>query len=114
MPDKIGKPREKSEREKAADAKLLEELGKEATPSTAKEGQMDHVETDDFTDYNPLAEQAMRLPSSVIGADGYEPDSHVRPVGGGQVIEPTSPSETFNDEDDLGGGVVDPGSLTAD
>lgn len=104
-PEKVGQPREKSDREKAADAKLLAELEKEKTP--------DHVETDDFTDYNPLAEQAMRLPSSVIGADGYAPDSHVRPIGGSQVVEPAA-SEQFSDDDDLGGGVVDPSSLTAD
>lgn len=104
-PKKIGKPIEKTEAEKKKDAKLLAELEKENSP--------DHVETDDYVDFNPHAAQAERLPAGIKGADGYDPNSHVSQVGGG-VIEPTDRGESFSDDDDLGGGVGDASSLTAD
>lgn len=104
-PPKVGKPMKKSEAEKQKDAKLLAELEREQAP--------DHIETDQYTDFNPLAAQAERLPAGIKGADGYEPDSHVT-VAGGNAVEPTDPGETFNDDDDLGGGVGDASSLTAD
>lgn len=104
-PEKVGKPIQKTEAEKRKDQQLLEELEKEQTP--------DHIETDAYVDYNPLAAQAERLPAGIKGADGFAPDSHVAQVSSG-TVEPEDPGESFSDEDDLGGGVGDASSLTAD
>lgn len=105
MPDKIGKPLEKSPEEKAQDQKLIDELSKE--PDL-----IEHVETPEYTDYNPLAAQADRLPAGIKGADGFNPNAHVREDSGINA-EPTAKSEDRIDED-LGGGIGDASQLTAD
>lgn len=108
MPDRIGKPREKSEADKEADKKLLEEI--ENDPQNPKG--MTHEEGGI---YDPLQAQAEALPAGIRGADGFAPDSHVEPVSG-EHSQPASKQagETFSDDDDLGGGIVNPDDLTAD
>lgn len=106
MPDQIGKPLEKSEADKEKDRKLLEDIENDkADPKGAalEAGQQ----------IDPLMSQALTLPTSILGADGFAPNSHVHPVEGSvsTYIEPDK--ETF-DDDEFGGGVTDAGDLTAD
>lgn len=104
-PPKVGKPLEKSDAEKAKDEKLLKELA-------AEQDLIEHVETPEYTDWNPLAEQAERLPAGIKGADGFLPNAHVRDATGS-----TTPVQQVQDDpidEDLGGGLTDPDSLTAD
>lgn len=103
-PEKIGKPLERTEDDKKKDQKLLDELAKE--PDL-----IEHKETDDYTDWNPLAEQVERLPTGIKGADGFNPNAHVRDATG------SAPQPQVEDDpidEDLGGGIGDASKLTAD
>jgi hypothetical protein len=91
MPKKIGKPLVKTEEEKAADLKLIEEL--ENDPKNPSGG------------FDPLESQGMSLPNSIKGSDGDK--SHVVPVGGEvESSDIEEEDEEFDSEDD-------PDTLTA-
>lgn len=96
MPEKTGKKRERTQQEKEADAKLIEEM-------KAENG-------DQEIPFDPLEAQAEALPASIKGSEGNR--SHVMNVGeDGEVV---GGGEFFEEDEPLGGGVGDASKLTAD
>jgi hypothetical protein len=97
MPDKIGKPIQKTPEEKAADKKLLEDI--------------ENDKADPSPDFDPLEVQAEALPDSIKGSDGDKP--HV--LDAGDDGEPAHEVGLKDEEDEeLGGGIGDASQLTAD